>query len=235
MTGMSQQGPPDLDWREDTLPVSRQFDDPYYSAADGLAEARHVFLDGNRLSVRWAADGPSTTAPFTIAELGFGTGLNALAAALLRNQIAPDAPPIRFVSFELFPMSAAQMARAHAPWPELRDLSQTLCAAWPDQNIALPGLTLEVIQGDARATLPAWDGQADAWFLDGFAPARNPELWGTGLLATVHAKTARGGTFATYSAAGHVRRALTAAGFAVARLPGYGRKREMLAGARDAD
>ncbi len=92
------------------------------------------------------------------------------------------------------------------------------------------GLSAEVIPGDARQSLPAWAGQADAWFLDGFAPAKNPELWDPALLAEVARRTAPGGTFATYTAAGHVRRALAAAGFAVARLPGYGRKRHMTAG-----
>lgn len=87
-----------------------------------------------------------------------------------------------------------------------------------------------MIIGDARHTLPAWDGVADAWFLDGFAPARNPELWEAPLLAQVAAHTAPGGTFATYTAAGAVRRALDAAGFDVARVPGYGRKRHMSRG-----
>jgi len=92
------------------------------------------------------------------------------------------------------------------------------------------GITLSVEVGDARQTVPAWEGRADAWFLDGFAPARNPELWEEALMQAVAARTAPGGTCATYSAAGAVRRALDAAGFAVERRPGFGRKRHMTAG-----
>jgi tRNA U34 5-methylaminomethyl-2-thiouridine-forming methyltransferase MnmC len=87
-----------------------------------------------------------------------------------------------------------------------------------------------VICGDARVTLPEWTGRADAWFLDGFSPAKNPELWSDELLKSVASHTAPGGTFATYTAAGHVRRALSDAGFHVERRPGFGRKRHMSAG-----
>ena len=93
--------------------------------------------------------------------------------------------------------------------------------------MTLPGLELEVIAGDARDTLPAWGGRADAWFLDGFSPARNPELWEPALLASVAARSTPGATAATYSAAGHVRRALAAAGFTVTRTAGHGAKRHM--------
>ena len=93
-------------------------------------------------------------------------------------------------------------------------------------------MRVEVIEGDARDTLPRWDGMADAWYLDGFSPAKNPELWEAGLLRAVGAHTAPGGTFATYSAAGAVRRALEAAGFTVERRPGFGRKRHMSLGVK---
>ena len=91
----------------------------------------------------------------------------------------------------------------------------------------MPDLHLDIVTGDARETLPHWDGQADSWFLDGFSPAKNPEMWGEALMAAVFNKTRDGGTAATYTAAGHVRRALEAAGFDVTRIPGYGRKRHM--------
>lgn len=201
-------------WRGDGVPVSTRFDDPYFSLSGGLAEARHVFLSGNGL--------PDRLRPgFHVAELGFGTGLNLLALA----QVA--SVPIRFTSFEAFPLDAAQMARAHAAFPELAPLAAQLR---PSGRFRVGTVEAEVIIGDARRTLPAWAGRADAWFLDGFAPAKNPELWGAALLAGVAAHTARGGTFATYSAAGHVRRALADAGFAVERRPGFGGKRHMSAG-----
>ncbi|NGM45753.1 tRNA (5-methylaminomethyl-2-thiouridine)(34)-methyltransferase MnmD [Rhodobacter sp. SGA-6-6] len=214
---------PDLDWR-DGIPVSRAFDDPYFSLAGGLEETRHVFLSGNRLEQR-LRDG------FHIAELGFGTGLNLLATALLWQRMGAPGT-LRFTSFEAFPMTTEDMARAHAAFPETAAISDELLRQWDTgaAEIALPGLRLTVIPGDARDTLPRWQEQAEAWFLDGFSPAKNPELWSPGLMAEVARHTAPGGSFATYTAAGAVRRALTEAGFTVTRLPGYARKRHMTAG-----
>lgn len=214
----------EIQWQDGMVPVSTRFDDPYFSLQNGLAETVHTFLDGNDLPAR-LRDG------FQIAELGFGTGLNALAAA--RAWGARGAPgTVGFTSFEAFPMTADDMAQALAAFPELADLAEPLIAAWRRgaRKVDLPGLRLEVITGDARDTLPAWTGRADAWFLDGFAPARNPELWEHSLLAEVARHTAPGGTLATYTAAGAVRRALGDAGFEISRTPGFGRKRHMTRG-----
>lgn len=214
---------PDLDWRDGAVPVSRRFDDPYFSLAGGLQETRHVFLAGNRLPER-LRDG------FHIAELGFGTGLNLLATALIwQTTGAPGT--LRFTSFEAFPMQAEDMARAHAAFPQTAALSDLLLQQWQTGTpITLPGVDLQVITGDARQTLPDWPGKADAWFLDGFSPAKNPELWSADLMAEVARHTAPGGTFATYTAAGHVRRALAEAGFIVSRAKGYANKRHMSVG-----
>ncbi|MEO0914755.1 MAG: tRNA (5-methylaminomethyl-2-thiouridine)(34)-methyltransferase MnmD, partial [Pseudomonadota bacterium] len=165
------------------------------------------------------------------AELGFGTGLNAL-AALQAWKAAGQAGPLCFTSFEAFPMAAAEMARALQAFPELADLAAPLLAAWAagQTRLSTPDIVLEVILGDARETLPRWQGAADCWFLDGFSPARNPELWEVGLLREVGRHTQRGGTCATYSAAGHVREKLAAAGFTMARRAGFGRKRHMTVG-----
>ena len=209
----------DLDWREGAIPVSRRFDDPYFSLNGGLAETRHVFLAGNGLPARLRPG-------FHVAELGFGTGLNLLALA----QVATV--PVRFTSFEAFPMTVEELARAHAAFPELAVLAAELRAGWGAPTFRVGQVTAEVIQGDARERLPAWEGRADAWFLDGFSPAKNPELWSDRLMAEVGRHTAPGGSFATYTAAGHVRRALAAAGFAVARVPGFGAKRHMSRGVR---
>jgi tRNA U34 5-methylaminomethyl-2-thiouridine-forming methyltransferase MnmC len=213
--------PPDLDWRDDLIPVSRKFDDPYFSLAGGLEETRHVFLAGNGLPDRFR-DG------FQIAELGFGTGLN-----LLATLIAHQGPGrVQYTSFEAFPMPATDMARAIAAFPDLAEIADLLLTQWAKgaRVLHFPNLTARIIIGDARATLPAWDGRADAWFLDGFSPAKNPELWSPDVLHQVARHTAPGGTFATYTAAGHVRRALTEAGFTVTRVPGFGRKRHMTVG-----
>ena len=211
----------ELDWRAGGIPVSARFDDPYFSLENGLAETRHVFLAGNGLPDRFRPG-------FHVAELGFGTGLNLLAAWAAWDDSGQDGP-LRFTSFEAFPMRAADMARALSAFPALADRAAVLTAAWARgaARIEAPALRAEVILGDARRTLPGWSGRADAWFLDGFAPARNPELWDPALLAAVAARTAPGGTAATYTAAGAVRRALAAAGFSVDRRPGFGRKRHM--------
>lgn len=213
-----------LEWRDGVVPVSTRFDDPYFSIHDGLAETRHVFLAGNDLAAR-ARDG------FQIAELGFGTGLNLLATQILWAQMgAPGL--LRYTSFEAYPMPAPDIARALRHFPEAEAAAAPFLAAWGagQRQFALPGMVVEVVIGDARGTLPVWQGRADAWFLDGFSPAKNPELWHADLLAEVARHTAPQGSFATYTAAGHVRRALQTAGFTVERRAGHGRKRHMSAG-----
>lgn len=217
------QSPAALDWRDDAIPVSTRFDDPYFSLANGLNETRHVFLSGNDLPARLRPG-------FHVAELGFGTGLNLLALALIAGDV-----PIRFTSFEGYPMSAAEMDRALGAFPEAHAIAAPLIEAWGRgaRAFMLNQITVEVIEGDVRATLPAWDGRADAWFLDGFSPAKNPEMWGEDLMAEVGRHTAPGGTFATYTAAGFVRRGLAAAGFAVTRAPGHAGKRHMSRGVRN--
>ncbi|MEO0371873.1 MAG: tRNA (5-methylaminomethyl-2-thiouridine)(34)-methyltransferase MnmD [Pseudomonadota bacterium] len=210
----------ELEWRNGLVPASRRFDDPYYSLENGLEETRHVFLAGNDLPTRFR-DG------FHIAELGFGTGLNLLAALSLWRETGQSGR-LHFTSFEAFPLTPEDMTRAQMAFPELRDLARVLAQDWAClPAIDLPDLSFRMVVGDARETLPKWEGRADAWFLDGFSPAKNPELWGDALMAQVFAKTAPPGTAATYSAAGDVRRGLQAAGFEVERAPGFGRKRHM--------
>lgn len=210
-----------LDWRDGDIPVSRQFDDPYFSLQDGAAETRHVFLAGNDLPKRYK-DG------FHIAELGFGTGLNLLVAWDEWTQ-AGCKGTLHFTSFEAFPMSKDDMARAHRAFPDFDGKRQMLLDSWTTDGgvFDLPSLRAEVIIGKAHDTLPAWTVRADAWFLDGFAPAKNPDLWSPELMQEVARHTAPTGTAATYTAAGFVRRGLQDAGFEVTRVPGYGRKRHM--------
>lgn len=212
----------DIEWRDGRIPVSRRFDDPYFSLEGGLSETRHVFLAGNGLPSRFR-DG------FAIAELGFGTGLNLLATALDWTT-SGQRGTLRFTSFEAFPLRAAEMEQALAAFPELSPLVPGLLDGWRPEGGTWQvgeGVSFTLVAGDARQTLPDWRGRADAWFLDGFAPAKNPELWDAALLAEVARHTAPGGTAATYTAAGHVRRALAEAGFTVERAPGFGRKRHM--------
>ena len=209
-----------LDWREGIVPVSMRFDDPYFSLHDGLAETRHVFLGGNDLPARLRPG-------FHIAELGFGTGLN-----LLATLIANPATPIHYTSFEAYPLAAPDIARALQAFPEAHAVAGDFLTHWAAgrTSFSLGPIAVTVILGDARDTLAAWDQSADAWYLDGFSPAKNPELWSPDILSQVARHTAAHGTFATYTAAGHVRRALAEAGFAVERRPGHGRKRHMSTG-----
>ncbi len=209
----------ELTWSEDQIPVSDRFDDPYYSLQNGLEETRHVFLAGNDLPSRFVPG-------FHIAELGFGTGLNLL-TAWSAWEAAGQTTPLRFTSFEAFPMAPDDMARALAAFPEVAPWADRFLKTWNGQKCVLDTLHLEVMVGDARQTLPTWAGEADAWFLDGFSPAKNPELWEADLMQQVAEHTIQGGTAATYTAAGFVRRGLSDAGFDVTRSPGFGRKRHM--------
>lgn len=213
-----------LEWRDGKIPVSLQFDDPYFSLEDGLAETRHVFLAGNALPERFCTG-------FHIAELGFGTGLN-LCAALISWRQAGQITPLRYTSFEAFPMSATEMERALQAFPEVLETAAPILAqlAKGAQEIHLPDLVANIVVGDARQTLPKWTGAADAWFLDGFSPAKNPELWTPDLMGEVAAHTTPDGSFATYTAAGFVRAGLSQGGFNVTRVTGFGRKRHMSVG-----
>jgi len=208
-----------LDW-DGSRPVSRRYGDGYFTS-DGLAETRHVFLAGNDLPARFRPG-------FHIAELGFGTGLNML-AALVAWRGADPGGALRFTGFEAHPLAVEDIARALAPFHEIAAVIGPFLGAWArgERRIHLDGIEIEVILGDARETLPQWTGRADAWFLDGFAPARNPELWEPPLLTEVARHAAPGATLASFTAAGHVRRALDAVGFEVERRPGFGRKRHM--------
>jgi tRNA U34 5-methylaminomethyl-2-thiouridine-forming methyltransferase MnmC len=218
-----------LDW-QDGQPVSLLFCDKFYSATDGQGETTHVFLAGNGLPERWHG-----TEHFTIAELGFGTGLNFLET--WRHWITDRAPGQRltFVSFERYPLSWEAIATALSKWTSLDDLAAVLVDRWqtgPDgAPWAMDGqTTLQIAPSDALASVTAWAGKADAWFLDGFAPAKNPDMWSAELMRAVAAHTTPGGTFATYTAAGWVRRNLQAAGFGVEKRPGFAGKREMMCG-----
>ncbi|WP_083100045.1 tRNA (5-methylaminomethyl-2-thiouridine)(34)-methyltransferase MnmD [Pseudophaeobacter leonis] len=209
-----------LSWREDRIPVSDQFDDPYFSIHDGLAETEHVFLGGNELPARFAPG-------FHVAELGFGTGLNMLAAWRAWEE-SGQTGALQFTSFEAYPMAPADMAKALEAFPDVAPWAARFLDSWQGGGCCdLGTLQLNVIIGDARVSLPKWTEAADAWFLDGFSPAKNPELWQEDLLQAVADHTAPGGSAATYTAAGFVRRGLEVAGFSVSRIAGFGRKRHM--------
>lgn len=221
---------PDLVWTERGEPRSSRFGDVYFSADDGLAESRAVFLQGCGLPSAW-----SGRASFTVAELGFGTGLNVLALLDLWRREGPAKARLNIFSIEAFPLTANEAGRALANWPELAVFTEALIARWPGgtpgfHRIDLPEwrATLDLAVGDVEWALSQWQGSADAWFLDGFSPALNPQMWAEPTLDLIVARSAPDARIATFTVAGAVRRGLSERGFQVDKRPGHGRKRERL-------
>ena len=221
---------PDIEWRDGAL-ISRAHDDVYFSREGGLDETAAVFHAGCDLPARWA----QVRGAFTIVELGFGTGLNAIATWDLWARTRPPSGVLHVVSIESHLLDRADAARALAAFPQVADRARRLLAAWPVRAAAPQRLwfaedafALTVLIGDAAAMLAGLHARADAWFLDGFAPARNTAMWEQGVfdrMATLSAPDAR---VATYSVSGQVRRGLAAAGFAVEKRQGFAAKRERL-------
>lgn len=221
---------PDLTWDEDGLPRSGLYGDVYFSAEDGLAETRAVFLAGGGLPDAWAG-----RRRFTVAELGFGTGLNIAALLDLWSRERPVGAQLHIFSVEGHPISREDAARALGRWPELAPVTDLLLARWPRRargfhRIAFPEFdaVIDLAVMEATDALTAWSGAADLWFLDGFAPSTNPAMWRQEVLDLVAARSAPGARVATFTVAGAVRRGLAEAGFEVDKRPGFGRKRERL-------
>ncbi len=209
------------------------YGDIYHSADGAMAESRHVFVDGNGLPGRWKDD-----AGFTIVETGFGCGLNFLLTwSALRESGAHCR--VDFVSVEKHPFGKDELARVLRQWPDLSELGNSLLAAYPPlvggfHHLHFDGgrINLTLLFGEAEQMLSELDARADAFFLDGFAPSRNPDMWSPALFRQIARLAAPGATAATYSVAGVVRRGLEQAGFVVGKRTGYARKREMLVATR---
>lgn len=224
------------DWQAQ-VPFSQQFQDHYYCRDNGLEESRFVFLQHNRLRERWAALPDKPGECFTLGETGFGTGLNFLAAWALWRSFGFRHACLHYVSVEKYPLSVATLQRAHLAWPELAALSQQLCETLP---LAYPGihrrhfpsdrLVLTLLQGDASTCFEQLDARVDAWFLDGFSPECNPDLWSPRLFGALARLSHADTTLASFTCAGQVRRDLQEAGFDVHKTAGYGQKRDMCAG-----
>ncbi len=223
--------PARLDWREGQ-PASDQFGDIYFNSDGGLEESRYVFLQANDLPRRWR-----DKRAFVIAETGFGTGLNLLATLALWRQSAPAGARLHFISVEKHPLSHADLRRALEAWPQLQDLSAELLACYPPLSHGYHARTLlggrvnlTLMLGDALEMFGGLQARVDCWFLDGFAPGKNPAMWRPELLRHIARLSAPGASFSTFTAAGAVRRGLQAVGFEVDKQPGFGRKREMIRG-----
>jgi len=218
------------------LPFSTRFGDHYYSRDDGRAETRHVFLGGNGLPQRWEG-----RERFVIGELGFGTGLNFLETWACWREHRSPGQHLLFQSVEAFPMSEEEMQQALSAWPDLAEMAKGTFlptdvreSPFYERQTALDvdeQTTLACHIGPAEREIASFSN-ADAWFLDGFSPARNPDMWSRELMQAVADRTVSGGTFASYTAAGWVRRNLQEAGFIVEKRPGFGTKRDMIAGVK---
>ncbi|MFP5404256.1 MAG: bifunctional tRNA (5-methylaminomethyl-2-thiouridine)(34)-methyltransferase MnmD/FAD-dependent 5-carboxymethylaminomethyl-2-thiouridine(34) oxidoreductase MnmC [Gammaproteobacteria bacterium] len=222
--------PARLEFR-DGVPYSAAYGDVYHSADGGAGQARHVFLGGCGLPGAW--EGRET---FVVLETGFGTGLNFLATWAAWRADPARSARLHFISAEKHPFPADDLARLHALWPEFAPLAAELQTAWPMltpgfHRLALDGgrVQLTLLLGDAAATVPQLDARVDAFYLDGFAPDRNPDLWQLDLIAALGRLAAPGARAATYTVAAPVRDALAQAGFDCEKRPGYGRKRHCLA------
>lgn len=221
-------------WR-DGQPYSGLYGDIYFSRDSGISESRYVFLTQNTLQERWERLGPG--AQFVIGETGFGTGLNFLCAWQLWLQAAPATCRLHFVSTELHPIPANQLRAALDLWPELSSFSAQflrqyadLAPGWHRFSFEDGRVMLTLLVGDAVSTFAELDATVDAWFLDGFSPAKNPDLWSETLFTQIARCSAKGTTFATFTSAGQVRRGLATVGFDVEKVAGHGNKREMSRG-----
>ena len=226
---LTQCPPAQLDWSRPGTPAATDFGDIYFSTDGGLDETRKVFLDGCGLPENW-----QDKTRFTIAELGFGSGLNFLAAWQLWAQTAQPHQRLHFVSIEKFPFDSKQIRRALSAWPELANYSQPLIRDWPGRvkglhRLNFGAVTLTLVHEDVETAFSQLDNlKADAWFLDGFSPSGNPAMWSEAVMKAVAKACAPNARLASFSVAGTVRTALKNAGFEVRKRPGFGRKRHRL-------
>lgn len=221
-----------LAWAADGTPISTSYDDVYHSTEGGLEQTRHVFIAGNALPQRWQG-----RSDFVILETGFGLGLNFLATWQAWRNDAARCERLHFISTELHPLRRDDLTRLQARWPELAELAMQLQAVWPPltpgfHHLLLDGgqVMLTLLFGDANATLPQLTGRADALYLDGFAPQKNPQLWSPELLQQLTLHAAEGATLASWCVAGNVRTPLKALGWQLRKQPGYAHKWQMLTG-----
>jgi len=221
----------DIQWKDDQ-PFSNRFDDVYFSREGGPAESKHVFLDNNNLPGRW-----QHTSSFVIAETGFGSGLNFLLTAMCWLKDKGPKEQLHYISIEKYPLSKADLQRALGHWPELAELANELIEHYPPaingfHHIPLfdNRVSLTLIFDDVVNALQGLHARVNAWYLDGFAPAKNPDMWTSEVFDSIVKNSSPGTTFSTFTASGDVRRGLQAAGFEVEKVEGYGKKREMLRG-----
>lgn len=246
--------PAKIKW-ENSTPISTEYGDVYFSKDEGLAESQYVFIKNNKLLEKWTrlsdsevqndnteTENPSDSKkPFVIAETGFGTGLNFLnvwQSWLQFNQANPKLQtPLHFISVEKHPLTLEDLKKALSFFPSLQAQSDLLIEQYPKLikglhrlNFESDNIHLTLIFNDATVALKSIDTEVDCWFLDGFSPKQNDDLWSANLFSQVKRLSRLHTSFATFTCAGDVRRKLSALGFQCAKVKGFGRKREMLIG-----
>lgn len=222
-----------IEWRNGQ-PFAKAFQDIYFSTDNGLKETEYVFLSQNNLAHRFNT---LRAESFIIAETGFGTGLNFLSTWKLWEEKASANNHLHFISIEKYPLNVDDLNQALHYWPTLSHYSQQLLKQYPKkisryhQCVFGNGqITLSLFIGDIQEQLINLNTPIDAWFLDGFSPAKNPDMWTHHLFLKMAQLAKKQTTFATFTSAGSVRRGLQEAGFTVKKQPGFGKKREMLSG-----
>ncbi len=225
-------GVPDIQWQEDSLPYCRNFQDIYFPSGESEQIVWHDFIVANNLPEAW-----HNKDIFTITELGFGTGFNFLVTSKLWETQKSDHAWLHYISCELSPLGPEQISRAISGFTELKPYLKILLDRYPTRTRGFhrviferQRISLTLLFGDAAECLSQLQARVDAWYLDGFAPSKNLELWSERIFAEMARLSHPGSTFGTYSAAGFVRRGLQAAGFEVERRKGSGNKRESLRG-----
>lgn len=215
-------------------PYSIDFNDIYFSTEDGLQETEYVFIEHNQLKQRFVQPGLNH---FIIIETGFGTGLNFLAVCAQWLALAPVEAKLHYVSIEKYPLKLADLQRAMQLQPQFNLVSSELISKYaglesgPNQfNLASSRIRIDLRIGDIATQLPQINNMADAWLLDGFAPAKNADMWSGKVFEHIARLSRINTTFATFTSAGAVRRGLSGVGFKVQKHAGFGKKREMLSG-----
>lgn len=220
-----------LTFDEQGSAYSNNYDDIYFQPGIGLEEKRHVFLIGNNLPNQW-----QQKKTFTIAETGFGVGLNFLSTLALWHEARQNNQHLHYISCELLPLNIQQLTQALSSFPEIEKYTKHLLENYPEQLIygthrlhfKTFNTTLTLIFGDCLSAFENLNATVDTWYLDGFAPSKNPDMWSDRLFKAIANLSHVGTTAATYTVAGKIKKGLTDVGFKITKVRGFGQKREML-------
>ncbi len=228
-----------VDFDKEGAPHSILFDDKYFCQENGLAESQYIFCENNYLKERWSRLAAKVSEIFIIGETGFGSGLNFLCAWKLWDEVSPKNQILHYISIEKYPLSKKDLTQSLDVWSQLKPYAQQLINQYNPSNDSIQ--TLEFSNKTIRLTIIFKDilealsdfpnvQPVDAWFLDGFAPAKNPDMWSNTVFSYMKNLSIKGTTLATFTVAGNVRRGLNNHGFKTVKIKGFGRKRHMLQG-----